>query len=1441
MGFTQFPPTSSTKIQDWTWWLQIYKALDEVAAAGGAIIQRGSNTFPPTTNIWDGNEIGEGVELTSTSLTDDSSHVEGDDPPVTVYDKNWYVYLPGHYDGPRYVSWPSPLAPPVFPTDYSLVLMKLYDGGQWDWRKMLIVPITGQVTSGSGTGGTSRTLTFAEIDIINYPLEYFTHYFIINAEGSWMSNRVPEWPNDFTWDWASARGASPTALAIEKTTKPHWNDSGKLTTGPRHTQDWVGLWLYYVNDDGNARSAQITGMIESGGATGTVDLDTGTVASITVTDGGDGYTTAPTVTISGDGTDATATAVLVDMKVDSVTITNPGSGYTSATVTFTGGDDNWVIQFASQDPVPTTGIFGVLPDDDKYWRREHQNYTNPNGVDVAPYKAWYRGGDAQTGDGYSHFPDDTLRDTTFPDHAFVFPGSDPDFGEGPLDLINAIDSRGLGTPTPTPTDLDAISQPAEDHIGVDRCFSVPLWMTPRSWQSALWNACNLFVPYRADKYDGYDRFNINDMVVPRFMWEAQVNAAHGLTGYLIYDEDTIVGIGVSGLAFSNTPAFTPIDVVCTAEKLTRWTALGGGSYTHAPEKIDRGERLDTFTAVWNGTYLETTGVDETFQLQDLWFTWGWTRKVPDQVRHIYRRTAVAPELNDDDEIVGPSEDHPWDWDTWDRLPDAGLVDYTDYGRVIISIAPTTGNLVRYIGDNFNDPTNLYASDHPFAVYYDQLYEGKSVAERGERNFDTWSGSVLADNAANLTSYQFQSLGESFWPAVLIGDEGSSTHSGDVTVGNFSSTTITDTSHAGSNFWDGTRGRWVGHWLVIWQPGAIDTGGTAGPLHLVRRAITSYSAGSQVLGFGAITGLSNEYAYLTDAEDEDSDETGQTRYFIEEPGTPDAGGIKNFFVGSFIDITRSSDGEVLTGTITYNSNDCIHFASLKDSDDNSVTYTPVTGDAWTIRRWSTGVTLRWSGSAYVRPTGGGFPELLTKVPPTRHIRYGRAMKNDYLDADFFREVYQGRNALRMTKEALNFEGEDSFKDYIVHGAGSGTYAEAQAALADAWDDLTPVDGSNPTAYYIGMARNTTAAGDQGAHAGRGGSYGHVQLPAGITEVFSTAYQRLRLAATVYFLSYAEIDSFLHDEGPDKTWHTIGGRDVYDEFGYVGSFSYPSSQAIEDGTGSPGSQLGDVRVYSFDGNGDAVTFRKWKIFESDGPSTAIDRLSGSALGDITASLPNAPSAPVDASTHTDGVFIPAGGDPEPGVGYVSSPEVSYINGYYVRDGVAIVDYGDAMEFIGAAGATHHMWTYPNSGSSRSVATLTADGELATSSTSSGSTSSATLVDFPDTLPETLNWTTDVVRSEDDVTFVTAPITLDRVDPPSSSFEGRTCIAEWLGVEDVNVRVVLITGDGPDYFEARWYLTTLCTWRLTSSGSPAGSYAIHDNTTSPPLYTDPMVITL
>lgn len=61
------------------------------------------------------------------------------------------------------------------------------------------------------------------------------------------------------------------------------------------------------------------------------------ISSVQVTNPGTGYTSTPTVTITGDGIGATAEAVIVNGTIQSISVTNRGIDYTRAIATISGG------------------------------------------------------------------------------------------------------------------------------------------------------------------------------------------------------------------------------------------------------------------------------------------------------------------------------------------------------------------------------------------------------------------------------------------------------------------------------------------------------------------------------------------------------------------------------------------------------------------------------------------------------------------------------------------------------------------------------------------------------------------------------------------------------------------------------------------------------------------------------------------------------------------------------------------------------------------------------------------------------------------------------------------------------------------------------------------------------------------------------------------------
>lgn len=101
--------------------------------------------------------------------------------------------------------------------------------------------------------------------------------------------------------------------------------------------------------------------ISGGGGTGaaaTCVINTSTVTAVVITAGGTGYTTPPTVTISGGGgSGATAYSTTALGVVNQIVVTNAGSGYTSTpSVTITGGGGSGAAGVAQRGSVTAVTV-----------------------------------------------------------------------------------------------------------------------------------------------------------------------------------------------------------------------------------------------------------------------------------------------------------------------------------------------------------------------------------------------------------------------------------------------------------------------------------------------------------------------------------------------------------------------------------------------------------------------------------------------------------------------------------------------------------------------------------------------------------------------------------------------------------------------------------------------------------------------------------------------------------------------------------------------------------------------------------------------------------------------------------------------------------------------------------------------------------------------------
>ena len=94
-------------------------------------------------------------------------------------------------------------------------------------------------------------------------------------------------------------------------------------------------------------------------ATATASITLSYVSSFNIVSGGSGYTTPPAVTITGAGSGATATATIANGKVTAINVVAQGTGYTSSPVVAITPSTGVFIQFSSTGTLPSPLVAGT--------------------------------------------------------------------------------------------------------------------------------------------------------------------------------------------------------------------------------------------------------------------------------------------------------------------------------------------------------------------------------------------------------------------------------------------------------------------------------------------------------------------------------------------------------------------------------------------------------------------------------------------------------------------------------------------------------------------------------------------------------------------------------------------------------------------------------------------------------------------------------------------------------------------------------------------------------------------------------------------------------------------------------------------------------------------------------------------------------------------------
>lgn len=182
-----------------------------------------------------------------------------------------------------------------------------------------------ELKRGVDLSSTVQDSTTGEIvyDEPDMPIDREYRLIIIGADG----------PVDEQWIMGKGYGAAKLANLGDEV----WGQEGAVqseVTLDIFTDDTIGAPVrHYMGGTGAVKYKDVLGYAQSipDEAVATAVLTADAVSSVTVNDGGSGYTTAPTISFTGGGgTGATATATVADGVVTAINVTAGGSGYTTA-------------------------------------------------------------------------------------------------------------------------------------------------------------------------------------------------------------------------------------------------------------------------------------------------------------------------------------------------------------------------------------------------------------------------------------------------------------------------------------------------------------------------------------------------------------------------------------------------------------------------------------------------------------------------------------------------------------------------------------------------------------------------------------------------------------------------------------------------------------------------------------------------------------------------------------------------------------------------------------------------------------------------------------------------------------------------------------------------------------------------------------------------------
>lgn len=845
------------------------------------------------------------------------------------------------------------------------------------------------------------------------------------------------------------------------------------------------------------------------------------------------------------------------------------------------------ISFATQSWTPV-GDYSII-DAGRLFFENHGNH---------PLGYWYGGAKKRY---WSHPPNDG----DAPEHlrTVEFPASTVRWDQAEL-------PDGCGEPqSHDALDTDLWSEMVNFCSEADHCYSPNLFKTIRQIQKTVLDICSNFVP--PVNYSGATAIPV--YVAARLFYDANVNRFSSTTTRT-YDSGTgeyNLNLGTFSPPYSPIPAF--------------YVVLGpdGDNLFHGMASITAGEPV----------LLDGNFDPDKAGLTVLW-SYGFTRWAPLEFRHwpTYKKTIFIPDVETKTNDFGlpeivvydPPEVADYCCDDQEEPPEeccrdcfgvgssangSGWITHDGsssylmrslYGTAIDSgIEFQTGDVARYVGDNFMDPAlgGILEDDDgtmtPDAPYWDRFYEGRHTPTLQEFKISQMSGFATSgeptssepdepeprtDNQRSLTDTTQD------WFVDWYGDGFLRTESGTATGG--SSTTLTDASkipvdegdgNEAACFWnlDRTLGG-TGYKDCIIEIDHHEETGSEDVVTTYKTIINSVNPATGTITFRAVQDLT-----VTEGD----------TYRIYE--TAERNRWNNREV-----ILTYPDGSKVTTKITHNDATTIWFADeLEEPVIKNVGYE--------IREPEIGTVWKWDGTKWVKPTGDdprGQPWRADSKFNLPHKRkdYGLVTIGDYISYDVLNELYRLINKLRWTKfspawtsrqdgvtpETNTWQPHQQLYDIgcvdIAGGSGSEEWEGLLACYMNV--EMSENDGAAPSWYCSGTLFPTNSS-----------IYGGATYAYGVTEVPNL----LARAVDFYAMGY------INASNPDP---------INDEFVYEGERIEPWNNIY---------RTTESHVFvtlQFDSTSTGLSFRTFTKYSTTPANTTL-RVVSSRLGS------NSPVPPVD----------------------------------------------------------------------------------------------------------------------------------------------------------------------------------------------------------------------